>query len=109
MKIVFTVCATVLCFSAPAFADNFRCPNGNIVSTGYSISTVAGKCDAPASSFNREEAVITDFVKENGEPGTKTVSIEVQEWTYNQGSTLLHTLIFRNGLLSEVHTGGFVE
>lgn len=31
------------------------------------------------------------------------------EWTYNQGSTLLHSLIFRNGILSEVRTGGFAK
>jgi hypothetical protein len=109
MKIVFAVCATVMCFSIPAFADNFRCPNGNIVSTGYSISTVTGKCDTPAYTFKREEPVVTEFVKENGEQGTRTAYIEVQEWTYNQGSTLLHTLTFRNGIFSEVRTGGYVE
>jgi hypothetical protein len=93
----------------PALADNFRCPNGNIVSTGDSISMVAVKCDPPAGVFKREEPVEAEFNRVDGKTGSKTVYIEVQEWTYTQGSTLLHTLIFRNGILSEVRTGGFVN
>ena len=99
------VLTTVIVFSAPAaFADNFRCPNGAIVSTGDSISTVSIKCDPPAGTFKREEPMVLD-----GTPRTNVVYIEVQEWTYTEGSTLLHTLIFRNGILSEVRTGGFVQ
>ncbi len=105
MKRFFAICAVVVSFSAvQAFADNFRCPNGNIVSTGDSISTVAVKCDPPAGTFKREEPMILD-----GMSRTKVIYIEVQEWTYTEGSTLLHTLIFRNGILSEVRTGGFVQ
>lgn len=105
MKMIFAICAFVIPFSAvQAFADNFRCPNGKIVSTGDSISTVATKCDPPASTFKREEPIVLD-----GTTRTKIIYIEVQEWTYTQGSTLLHTLIFRNGVLTEVRTGGFVQ
>ncbi|QEM67553.1 DUF2845 domain-containing protein [Geobacter sp. FeAm09] len=92
-----------------AFADNFRCPNGKIVSTGDSISLVSTKCDPPAGTFRREEPVTAQFDRGDGRTGTTTVYIEVQEWTYTQGSTLLHTLIFRNGILAEVRTGGFVQ
>lgn len=107
MKRIFAMCAVVILFSAvQGFADNFRCPNGNIVSTGDSISTVAAKCDPPAGTFKREEPMEANVF---GKTGTKIVYIEVQEWTYNQGSTLLHTLIFRNGILAEVRTGGFVQ
>ncbi len=105
MKSFFAICAAVVSLSAvQAFADNFRCPNGNIVSTGDSISTVAVKCDPPAGTFKREEPMTLD-----GTSRTKIIYIEVQEWTYTEGSTLLHTLIFRNGILSEVRTGGFVQ
>ena len=105
MKKLLAVCAAVISFSAvQASADNFRCPNGNIVSTGDSMSTVATKCDPPAGTFKREEPVVLD-----GTSRTKVVYIEVQEWTYTEGSTLLHTLIFRNGVLFEVRTGGFVQ
>lgn len=110
MKGIFAVCAVIsTLFAASAFADDFRCPNGNIVSSGDSISTVAAKCDPPAGTFQRQEPVETEIIRADGKTGTKTVYIEVQEWTYNQGSSLLHTLIFRNGILSEVQTGGFVN
>jgi hypothetical protein len=106
MKRIFALCAVVIAFSAvQASADNFRCPNGNIVSTGDSISTVAVKCDSPSGMFKREEPVEIG----TGVRGARIVYIEVQEWTYTQGSGLLHTLIFRNGVLSEVRTGGFVQ
>ena len=110
MKWIIVILAAVIPFSAEqVFADNFRCPNGNIVSSGDSISTVAAKCDTPASSFKREEPMEIEVSGSDRKTGTKNVYIEVQEWTYNQGSTLLHTLIFRNGSLSEVRTGGFVQ
>jgi hypothetical protein len=110
MKSVPILCALFFATSAlPAMADNFRCPNGNIVSTGDSISTVAAKCDPPAGVFKREEPVEAEIGRGSGKPLSKIVYIEVQEWTYNQGSTLLHTLIFRNGFLSEIRTGGFVN
>lgn len=106
MKKMYALCAVVISLSAvQAFADNFRCPNGNIVSTGDSISTVAVKCDPPAGAFKREELVEVM----GGVAGTRIVYIEVQEWNYTQGSTLLHTLIFRNGVLWEVRTGGFIQ
>jgi hypothetical protein len=105
MKIIFALCAAIISFSAvQAVADNFRCPNGSIVSTGDSISTVSVKCDPPAGIFKREEPMVLDST-----PRTKIIYIEVQEWTYTEGSTLLHTLLFRNGILSEVRTGGFVQ
>ena len=110
MKWIHVVLVAVFSFPAEqACADNFRCPNGNIVSTGYDISTVAAKCDPPASSFKREEPMEIEDSRTDSKTGTKTIYIEVQEWTYTQGSTLLHILIFRNGVLSEVRTGGFVE
>lgn len=107
MKKIFVMCAVASLFSAlQASADNFRCPNGNIVSTGDSISTVAVKCDQPTGVFKREEPL---EISSDDMRGTRMVYIEVQEWTYTQGSGLLHTLIFRNGILSEVRTGGFVQ
>ncbi|MSN24694.1 MAG: DUF2845 domain-containing protein [Geobacter sp.] len=110
MKLKFAVLATVMLLSSgQVYADNFRCPNGNIVSTGDSIAIVAAKCDPPAGSFKREEPMEIEVSNAEIKSGTKIIYIEVQEWTYNQGSTLLHTLIFRNGVLSEVRTGGFVQ
>lgn len=87
--------------ASTAYADDFRCPNGNIVSTGDSIATVAIKCDKPAYVAKREEPV-------ENERG-RTVYVEVEEWTYTQGSTLIHTLVFKNGILTRVRTDGFVQ
>ncbi len=110
MKAIFVISTFFILFSVlQASADNFRCPNGRIVSTGDSISSVAAKCDPPASSFRRDEPLEVEFRREGDKTGTKIIYIEVQEWTYTQGSTLLHTLIFRNGVLSEVRTGGFIQ
>jgi hypothetical protein len=96
------VAIVAFCFlltASTAYADNFRCPNGSIVSTGDSLSTVVVKCDAPTFVTRREEPV-----SHRG----KSVYIEVQEWTYNEGpDRLIHTLIFRNGTLAEVQSGGF--
>ncbi|KAB0670305.1 DUF2845 domain-containing protein [Oryzomonas sagensis] len=108
-KIVALFAVAVSLSATQAFADNFRCPNGAIVSTGDSISLVSTKCDPPAGAYKREEPVTAEFDRGNGRTGANTVYIEVQEWTYTQGSTLLHTLIFRNGILAEVRTGGFVQ
>ena len=110
MKWIFAIITVVFSFSATqAFADTFRCPNGNLVSTGDKISTVAAKCDPAASTVRREEPMQVDVTNADNTTGTKTIYIEVQEWSYTQGSSLLHTLIFRNGVLSEVNTSGFVQ
>lgn len=107
MKRILALCTVVILFSvARASADNFRCPNGSIVSTGDSISIVAAKCDPPSGVFKREEPVESGV---GGRWGTRVVYVEVQEWSYTRGSGLLHILLFRNGILSEIRTGGFVQ
>ena len=108
MKWIFAMLAVGFTISAgQAFADNFRCPNDNIVSTGDSISVVASKCDSPAFMFKREEPMTVEDNRTDGKARTRTIYVEVQEWTYNQG--LLHTLVFRNGILSEIRFGGFAK
>ena len=95
------ILAALLVFSAPAaFADNFRCPNGSIVSSGDSISEVLVKCDPPTNKIKRTDSdeTIRGRVR----------YIEVEEWTYNQGPhTLVHYLTFRNGVLTDIKTGTF--
>lgn len=93
--------AALLVFCAPeAFADNFRCPNGSIVSSGDSISEVMVKCDPPTNKIKRTDSEDTF--------SGRVRYIEVEEWTYNQGpNTLIHFLTFRNGVLIEVKTGTF--
>lgn len=100
MKRLFLL-TTLLVSSAPAaFADNFRCPNGSIVSSGDSISEVMVKCDPPTNKIKRTDSDETSR--------GRVRYIEVEEWTYNEGlHTLIHYLIFRNGVLTEVKTGTF--
>ena len=96
-----TTLVALCCFltASVAYADNFRCPNGSIVSTGDSMAVVATKCDSPSFVTQRDEPVSR---------GGRTVYIEVQEWTFNEGpDRLLHTLVFRNGILEAVQSGGY--
>lgn len=92
--------ALLLCTVATAAADNFRCPNGAIVSTGDNQSIVAVKCDPPTAKVSRMES-------EAGRRGA-TIMITVEEWTYNEGpDRLVHILTFRNGILMQVQTAGY--
>jgi hypothetical protein len=97
----FFLLAFVLAFCAPkAFADNYRCPNGSIVSSGDSISEVMVKCDPPTNKIKRTDS--DETVR------GRVRYIEVEEWTYNEGPhTLVHFLTFRNGVLTEIKTGTF--
>lgn len=96
-----SLCATLLLFIATsASADNYRCPNGSIVSSGDSISEVVVKCDPPTNKVKRTDSEDTAY--------GRVRYIEVEEWTYNDGpNTLIHYLTFRNGRLIEIKTGTF--
>jgi hypothetical protein len=97
----FCILAIVLTFSASeSCADNFRCPNGSIVSSGDSLSEVMVKCDPPTNKIKRTDS--DETVR------GRVRYIEVEEWTYNEGlHTLVHYLTFRNGVLTEIKTGSF--
>jgi hypothetical protein len=90
----------LLSLASAAEADNFRCPNGEIVSTGDNQSVVAMKCDPPTYKSARTESIA-------GYKGA-TILVSVEEWTYNEGpNRLVHILTFRNGQLDSVQTAGF--
>lgn len=106
MKWIITSFTAVIVFSAVlASADDFRCPNGNIVSSGDSMSTVEAKCDPPAEKFEDSGP----FKYKAADGSTPTVTGFYKVWKYTKGSTLEHLLIFYGGILSEVRTGGFVK
>jgi hypothetical protein len=99
MKKVTILLAVLTAIVSSAYADNFRCPNGSIVSSGDSVSEVIVKCDTPTNKVKRVDSEIV-----NG--GVRNT--EIEEWTYNEGlHTLVHYLIFRNGTLTEIKTGTF--
>jgi hypothetical protein len=100
MKYVLAALLILITCSSAALADNFRCPNGAIVSTGDRIAEVYVKCDPPSFRDTRTES-------DSGRRGA-TILINVEEWTYNEGpNRLMHLLIFYNGILSEVRTLGY--
>jgi hypothetical protein len=83
-----------------SLADDFRCPNGALVSIGAPLSEVSIHCDAPTSKATRTES-------EPG-PGGAMILTEVEEWTFNEGPhRFVHLLVFRKGVLSEVKTLGY--
>ncbi len=92
--------ALFLVSATTASADNFRCPNGEIVSTGDRQSIVAMKCDPPSFKSTRMES-------DSGSRGA-TILMNIDEWTYNEGpNRLVHILTFRNGVLDSIQTAGF--
>ena len=100
MKLILMVASIVTAVASGAFAGDFRCPNGSIVSTGDSISEVMVKCDPPTNKIKRTDSEET--------VRGRVRYVEVEEWTYNEGPhTLVHYLTFRNGILIEVKTGTF--
>ena len=100
MKPLFMLATVLVLFAQVAFADNFRCPNGAIVSTGDRISEVYIKCDPPSFRDTRTES-------DSGRRGS-TILVNVEEWTYNEGPhRLIHLLVFNNGILTEIRTLGF--
>lgn len=100
MRRLVLLAAFLILSTVEAFADNFRCPNGAIVSTGDRIAEVYVKCDPPSFRETRTES-------ESGHRGA-TILVNVEEWTYNEGPhRLMHLLVFHNGILSEVRSLGF--
>lgn len=100
MKPILMLASVFVAVASNAFAGDFRCPNGSIVSTGDSISEVMVKCDPPTNRIKRTDSEETFR--------GRVRYIEVEEWTYNEGPhTLVHYLTFRNGVLTEIKTGTF--
>jgi hypothetical protein len=100
MRTIIAAASLLILWVSAAFADNFRCPNGSIVSTGDRVAEVSVKCDPPSFRDTRTES-------EAGHRGA-TILVNVEEWTYNEGPhRLMHLLIFYNGILKEVRTLGF--
>jgi hypothetical protein len=79
--------------------DRFRCPNGHIISVNQKISEVAIKCDPPT--------LVTKRTETRG-PYDDLITVEVEEWVYNQGPSLfIYFLTFRNGRLTRIETGEY--
>jgi hypothetical protein len=85
--------------SSSVVADTFRCPDGDITSTGDNIGEVAIKCGQPTYKTHR-------VVESGSYKGFTT--IEIDEWTYNMGPRdFVYTLKFHNGILSSITSGNY--
>lgn len=90
-------------------AEAMRCGQ-RIIALGYTKAEVVDRCGEPAAIDQRYEEEITGtFV----DPITKqsvlrTVSVLVEEWTYNFGPhSLLYLLIFKENRLMKIDTRGY--
>jgi hypothetical protein len=83
---------------ATSYGENFRCPNGNIISEGVELAAVRTKCDPPTYIDKRYEPA--------GKHGGSEV--EVQVWTYDGGPyTFVYYLTFTNGILTKIVSGDY--
>jgi len=90
-------------------AEALRCGQ-RIIALGYTKSEVVERCGEPAAIEQRYEAESTGtFI----DPVTKqsiirTLSVLVEEWTYNFGPhSLMYLLIFKENRLMKIDTRGY--
>jgi len=90
-------------------AEAMRCGQ-RIITLGYTKTEVVDRCGDPSAIDQRYEEEITSTVVD---PLTKqsvlrTVSILVEEWTYNFGPhSLLYVLLFKENRLVKIDTRGY--
>ena len=92
-----------------ASAEAMRCGQ-RIIALGYTKAEVVDRCGEPTTRDQRyEEEIVGTFV----DPITKqsvlrTVSVWVEEWTYNFGPhSLLYLLVFKENRLVKIDTRGY--
>lgn len=74
-----------------------------LVSIGDSKTDVLAKCGEPSLT----NAHVEEF-RERLDDTTRTVSVNVEEWTYNLGPTrFVRILTFRNSKLTDIKTGNY--
>jgi len=83
--------------------DKLDCRD-SILSAGDSKAEVLTKSGEPASKECHQEDVRERITTDQW----RTISITVEEWTYNFGpERFLRILTFKNGIVSDVRTGGY--
>ena len=95
---ILVIAATIQTAVTTAAGENFRCPNGNIISEGARLAEVRVKCDPPT------------YIDKRYEPAGRFGSgaVEVEEWTYDGGPyTFVYYLTFTNGVLTKIVSGDY--
>ncbi len=92
--------------SVPAAADGMSCPGG-VISVGDSRLDVLGKCGQP-TLVEARPAQVTEWVGDRVQGASRTVTITVETWTYDLGSSrLLQYVRLEAGKVVNVRTGGY--
>ncbi len=109
----------VLCLSGSAGAEtSFRCGT-ELISAGDTRNKVLQKCGEPTAIDSWEEERIqkdyrtirdydprTSQYEWSREPFLIKITVKIELWTYNPGSTrFIRYLRFENGILKEITTG----
>jgi hypothetical protein len=107
-KILSVIVLVLLCWGLadqpePAWSsitfNQFRCPDGSLILINDRISEVRRKCGPPTVADQRQDRRLWGY-------GWET--LEIEEWTYNFGSTsfMIH-LTFENGRLTRIESGEY--
>ena len=95
---------------APGDAATLRCGN-ELVSDGASMTDVLLKCGEPMAKETRTETDVVKRKQAGKETHTTTEQVvhkTIEEWTYNFGPhRLIQVVVFENGRLVEVRSGGY--
>jgi hypothetical protein len=92
--------------SVPRAADGMSCPGG-VISVGDSRLDLLGKCGTPTLVESRP-AQVTEWVGDRVQGASRTVTITIETWTYDLGSSrLVQYVKLEAGKVMNVRTGGY--
>ncbi len=98
----------LLCLPSVVQAASLRCGTA-LVSDGASKSDVVAKCGEPIAKESRSESEEVKTKDAAGDTSVKRVVHKTfEEWTYNFGpNRLMQVVVFENGKLIDVKSGGY--
>jgi hypothetical protein len=92
--------------SVACAADGMSCPGG-VISVGDSRLDLLGKC-GPATMVESRPALVTEWVGDRVQGASRTVTITVETWTYDLGSSrLVQYVKLEAGKVVNVWSGGY--
>lgn len=103
---VASVFLAALAPSVAGAADGMSC-EGGIISVGDSRLDLLGKCGPPTLVESRP-AQVTEWVGDRAQGASRTVTIMLETWTYDLGSSrLVQYVKLEAGKVANVRTGGY--
>jgi hypothetical protein len=87
--------------------DGLRCGT-RLVALGMSQDEVIVLCGEPSWASSWQEVLERGTLLNKKDFVRATVIVNFEEWTYNWGPTrFMSYLLFRNGVLDRIHSGGY--